>query len=81
MSLIVPRFDDSVVVRSGEAEGIGRAPTTVVIAPGVERFEYFGHLERIAYGEVPPESLLEVEEVYDTYFMNSPAWESARATT
>lgn len=29
MSLIVPRFDDSVVVRSGDAEVVGRAPTAV----------------------------------------------------
>jgi quercetin dioxygenase-like cupin family protein len=166
MSLIVPRFDDSVVVRAGEAEVVGRAPTTirlladssatggalstiqvgltdgadgarphrhnssaelfyvldgtaqllsdsqivtasrgdlvvvppglthafaaapgenaeilVVITPGVERFEYFRHLERIAYGKVPPESLLDVQELYDTWFTSSPAWEAARAAT
>jgi hypothetical protein len=44
----------------------------------VERFEYFRHLERIAYGKVPPESLLEVREVYDTYFRTSPAWDAGR---
>jgi mannose-6-phosphate isomerase-like protein (cupin superfamily) len=164
MSLIVPSFDDSVVVRSADAEVVGRAPTTVrlladssatggalstiqvsladgadgarphhharsaelfyvvdgeaqllsgervvtaargdlvivpprlphafaaapgqradlliVIVPGVERFEYFRHLERIAYGKVPPESLRDVQELYDTYFLGSAAWESARA--
>lgn len=163
MSLIVPDFDESVVVRSADAEVIGRAPTTIrlladssstggalstqrvslangadgakphhhsrsaelfyvldgtaqllsgeqlvtaergdlvivppglahafaaapgedadiliVITPGVERFEYFRHLERIAYGKMPPESLLEVQELYDTYFLNSEAWSSAR---
>ncbi|MFG1810458.1 cupin domain-containing protein [Streptomyces sp. NPDC049040] len=160
MSLIVPKFDESVVVRSAEAEVIGRAPTTIrlladssatggalstqrvtltdgadgakphhhagsaemfylldgtaqllsgeqvvtaergdlvivppglphafaaapghdadiliVITPGVERFEYFRHLERIAYGKVPPESLLDVQELYDTYFLQSAAWD------
>ncbi|MFI6802310.1 cupin domain-containing protein [Streptosporangium canum] len=159
MSLIVPDFDESVIVRSAEAEVIGRAPTTIrlladsgstggalstqrvtlingadgakphhhagsaelfyllegtaqllsgdqvvtagrgdlvivppglahafaaapgedadiliVITPGVERFEYFRHLERVAYGKVPPESLLEVQELYDTYFRDSTAW-------
>ncbi|SFJ78539.1 Mannose-6-phosphate isomerase, cupin superfamily [Streptosporangium canum] len=159
MSLIVPDFDESVIVRSAEAEVIGRAPTTIrlladsgstggalsaqrvtllngadgakphhhagsaelfyllegtaqllsgdqvvtaergdlvivppglahafaaapgedadiliVITPGVERFEYFRHLERVAYGKVPPESLLEVQELYDTYFRDSAAW-------
>ncbi|MGH3319777.1 MAG: hypothetical protein ACRDN9_06265 [Streptosporangiaceae bacterium] len=29
MSLIVPDFDESVIVRSAEAEVIGRAPTTI----------------------------------------------------
>ncbi len=29
MSLIVPSFDDSVIVRSAEAEVVGRMPTTV----------------------------------------------------
>ncbi|WP_433253858.1 cupin domain-containing protein [Streptosporangium sp. CA-135522] len=159
MSLIVPDFDESVIVRSAEAEVIGRAPTTIrlladsgstggalsaqrvtlingadgakphhhagsaelfylldgtaqllsgdqivtaergdlvvvppgfahafaaapgedadiliVITPGVERFEYFRHLERIAYGKVAPQSLLEVQELYDTYFRDSTAW-------
>ncbi|GAA1387231.1 cupin domain-containing protein [Catellatospora chokoriensis] len=163
MSLFIPQFTDPVVVRSAEAEVIGRAPTTIrlladssatggalstqrvtlldgadgarphhhgnsaelfyvldgvaqllsgdqvvtaergdlvvvppglnhafaaasgedadiliVITPGVERFEYFRHLERIVYGKVPPESLLEVQELYDTYFRTSPAWDSAR---
>lgn len=164
MSLIVPGFDDSVVVRSTDAEVIGRAPTTVrlladssstggalstqrvtladgangatphrhsrstelfylldgtarllsgdrvvtaekgdvvivppgldhafaaapgedadiliVITPGVERFEYFRHLERIAYGKVPPESLLDVQELYDTHFTTSENWNRARS--
>jgi quercetin dioxygenase-like cupin family protein len=164
MSLISPDFDSSVLVRSAEAEVVGRAPTTVrlladsgstggalstqrvtltggadgarphrhdgsaelfymldgtaqllsgeevvtagrgdlvivppglphafaaapgedadiliVITPGVERFEYFRHLERIAYGKVPPESLLDVQELYDTYFLGSAAWDAARA--
>jgi quercetin dioxygenase-like cupin family protein len=161
MSLFVPKFDSSVIVREAEAEVIGRAPTTVrlladasatggalstqrvtlvggapgatphlhkgsaemfymldgeaqllsgddivtaergdlvivppgmphafaaapgsdadlliVIAPGVERFEYFRHLQRIALGEVGPESLLEVQELYDNHFLKSAAWDA-----
>lgn len=56
------------------------AEILVVITPGVERFEYFRHLERIAYGKVPPESLLDVQELYDNWFTTSPTWEAARAT-
>jgi hypothetical protein len=117
MSLLVPDFTESVVVRHAAAEVIGQQPTTaqllsgdqvvtaehgdlvvvppglphafaaapghdadilIVITPGVERFEYFRHLERIAYGKVAPESLLEVQELYDTYFRASPTWDAAR---
>ncbi|MFE9095398.1 cupin domain-containing protein [Streptomyces sp. NPDC007264] len=163
MSLIVPQFDSTVIVRDAEAEVVGRAPTTirlladssrtggalstqritltggadgarphwhdnsaemffmldgaaevlsgeeivtaergdlvvvppgtphafaavpgadadilVVITPGVERFEYFRHLQRIALGEATPESLLEVQELYDNHFLPSAAWDGRR---
>ncbi|GAA1350206.1 cupin domain-containing protein [Streptomyces beijiangensis] len=55
------------------------ADILIVITPGVERFEYFRHLERIAYGKVPPESLLDVQELYDTYFLSSAPWDAARS--
>jgi mannose-6-phosphate isomerase-like protein (cupin superfamily) len=51
----------------------------IVITPGVERFEYFRHLGRIARGEVSAESLLEVQDRYDTHFLVSPPWRAARA--
>jgi mannose-6-phosphate isomerase-like protein (cupin superfamily) len=54
------------------------AEILIVIAPGVERFEYFRKLARIARGEEPPEGLRDVQDLYDNYFLNSPAWESAR---
>jgi hypothetical protein len=56
-----------------------KAELLIVIAPGVERFEYFRQLTRIGCGEEPPESLHKVQEIYDTYFLNSPEWEAARA--
>ncbi|TXJ75462.1 cupin domain-containing protein [Streptomyces lavendulae] len=52
------------------------ADLLVVIAPGVERFEYFRHLQRIRLGELTPESLLEVQERYDNHFLESPAWDT-----
>jgi mannose-6-phosphate isomerase-like protein (cupin superfamily) len=55
------------------------ADLLIVITPGVERFEYFRKLERIAYGKEAPESLREVQELYDTYFLRSPEWDAARA--
>ncbi|MDL4813585.1 cupin domain-containing protein [Actinomadura opuntiae] len=74
---------DLVIVPPGLAHAFAAAPghdadILIVITPGVERFEYFRHLERIAYGKQPPESLLDVQELYDTYFRKSPAWETAR---
>jgi hypothetical protein len=55
------------------------ADLLIVIAPGVERFEYFRKLTRIARGAEPPESLRDVQDLYDTYFLDSPEWEAARA--
>lgn len=54
------------------------ADLLIVIAPGVERFEYFRKLTRIARGEEAPESLRDVQELYDTYFAASPEWEARR---
>ncbi|MEV6027675.1 cupin domain-containing protein [Streptomyces sp. NPDC052036] len=161
MSLFVPAFDSSVIVRAADAETVGRAPTTVrlladssatggalsaqrvtltggadgarphyhagsaelfyvldgtaqllsgdtilsaepgdlvvvpprlphafaaapgqdadlliVVTPGVERFEYFRHLERVGLGKVPPETLLEVQELYDNHFLKSEVWDA-----
>ena len=74
---------DMAVVPSGlihafaAAEGAD-ADLLIVITPGVERFEYFRHLARIATGQQPRESLIEVQDRYDTYFDDSPAWHQAR---
>ncbi|MHC3474101.1 cupin domain-containing protein [Streptomyces sp. 7R007] len=54
------------------------ADLLIVITPGVERFEYFRHLQRIRLGEVAPESLLDVQELYDNHFLHSHAWEARR---
>jgi quercetin dioxygenase-like cupin family protein len=53
------------------------AELLIVITPGVERFEYFRKLMRIAQGKEPPGSLQDVQDLYDTYFMKSPEWEAA----
>ncbi|MEU8697045.1 cupin domain-containing protein [Streptomyces sp. NPDC048680] len=81
--LVTAERGDLVIVPPGLAHAFAAAPgedadILIVITPGVERFEYFRHLERIAYGKVPPESLLEVQELYDTYFLSSEAWSKAR---
>jgi mannose-6-phosphate isomerase-like protein (cupin superfamily) len=75
---------DVIVVPPGlqhafSAERGSRAEILIVIAPGVERFEYFRQLTRIAQGRERPESLREVQDLYDTYFLNSPEWDAAQA--
>jgi quercetin dioxygenase-like cupin family protein len=61
----------------GAAEGRD-GELLIVITPGVERFEYFRHLARIACGELTPESLLQVQDRYDTHFLDNPAWQTQR---
>jgi quercetin dioxygenase-like cupin family protein len=73
---------DVIVVPPGLAHAFAAehgsgAEILIVIAPGVERFEYFRKLTRIAQGKEAPESLRDVQELYDTYFLNSPEWEAA----
>lgn len=70
--VVPPRMPHAFSTQRGSS-----AELLIVIAPGVERFEYFRQLTRIARGEQPPESLRDVQEIYDTYFLNSPEWEAA----
>jgi hypothetical protein len=60
--------------RSRAAPG-SDADLLIMITPGVERFGYFGQLEKIAKGEARPESILEVQELCDNYFDQSPHWQ------
>ncbi|MFJ3338582.1 cupin domain-containing protein [Streptomyces sp. NPDC086766] len=74
---------DLVVVPPGRPHAFAAVPGSdadllVVITPGVERFAYFRHLQRIHLGEVTPESLLEVQELYDNHFLHSEAWDGRR---
>lgn len=74
---------DLVVVPPGKPHAFAAVPGAdadllIVITPGVERFEYFRHLQRIALGEATPESLLEVQELYDNHFLRSEVWEGRR---
>lgn len=75
---------DLVVVPPGTVHAFAAAPASdadllIILTPGVERFEYFRHLQRIADGEVPLESILEVQDRYDNHFDESPVWQQALA--
>ncbi|MES4892773.1 cupin domain-containing protein [Streptomyces sp. NPDC096012] len=74
---------DLVVVPPDRPHAFAAAPGStadilIVIAPGVERFEYFRHLQRIRTGQATEESLLEVQELYDNHFVKSGAWDGRR---
>jgi quercetin dioxygenase-like cupin family protein len=60
------------------AQRSSTAEILIIITPGVERFEYFRKLTRIARGEEAPESMKDVQDLYDNYFLNSAEWETAR---
>ena len=47
----------------------------IVLAPGLDRFDYFRTLIRVQTGELPPEELLAVAERTDTYFERSHLWD------
>jgi mannose-6-phosphate isomerase-like protein (cupin superfamily) len=75
---------DLVVVPPGTVHAFAAAPASdadllIILTPGVERFEYFRHLQRIGLGEVPLESILEVQDLYDNYFDESPIWQQTLA--
>ena len=40
--------------------------------------ERFRQLTRVARGEDPPQTILDVQELYDTWFLSSPEWEAAQ---
>jgi mannose-6-phosphate isomerase-like protein (cupin superfamily) len=82
--VVVANDGDLVVIPPGLPHAFAAAAGSdpdllVVITPGVERFEYFRHLARIALGEDTRASLLAAEERYDTFFDQSTAWDQARA--
>jgi mannose-6-phosphate isomerase-like protein (cupin superfamily) len=78
-SILTLRAGDTAAVRPHLTHAFGAAPAQnadllIVIAPGVERFEYFRQLARVMAGELPPDALLREQELYDTYFEANSAW-------
>ncbi|MFF7983841.1 cupin domain-containing protein [Streptomyces sp. NPDC007901] len=72
---------DLVIVPPGKPHAFAAVPGStadilIVITPGVERFEYFRHLQRLRLGEATLESLLEVQELYDNHYLRSEAWDT-----
>ncbi|MFC6932217.1 cupin domain-containing protein [Actinomadura yumaensis] len=75
---------DLLVVPPLTAHAFGAAPghdadLLIVITPGVERFDYFRLLGRLAAGEDVFAELLESQERFDNHFLDSPLWTQTRA--
>jgi hypothetical protein len=51
----------------------------LVISPGVERFDYFRLLAKVARGEASFEDVLKTQEQFDSIFTDSPTWAAPRA--
>ncbi|GGJ47259.1 cupin domain-containing protein [Streptomyces brasiliensis] len=74
---------DLVIVPPGKLHAFAAVPGAtadilIVITPGVERFEYFRHLQRLRLGEATLESLLSVQELYDNHYLPSEVWDARR---
>ncbi len=75
---------DLVVVPQHLPHAFGASPgqtadLLVVLAPGIDRFEYFRILEQVALGHVPSDRLAAAQERFDTWFLDSDVWDRARS--
>lgn len=50
------------------------ADVLLVFIPGVERFDYFRLLDKVAQGEATMQDVLESQERFDNHFVESPVW-------
>ncbi|WP_311923044.1 cupin domain-containing protein [Microbispora sp. H10836] len=71
---------DLVVVPPRAVHAFAAAPGTeadllVVVTPGIERFEYFRQLQRVAKGEAALESILDTQDLYDNHFDENQVWQ------
>lgn len=81
--IVTAERGDLIIVPPGKPHAFAAVPGStadilIVITPGVERFEYFRHLQRLRLGEATLESLLEAQELYDNHYLQSVAWEGRR---
>ncbi|MFI6865991.1 cupin domain-containing protein [Nocardia sp. NPDC050406] len=73
-SLIVPKLMPHAFGASPDSG----AKIMIALMPGVERFEYFRLLDRIAKGESTFADLAAAQEEFDNHFVDAPAWWAER---
>lgn len=55
-----------------------QADLLILVTPGIERFDYFRLLAKVRLGEATRQDVLDTQELYDTHFLESPAWTKER---
>ena len=55
------------------------ADVLVVFTPGMDRFDYYRLLDRVARGAADPKEIAESSRHYDNHYVDSPLWRKARA--
>ncbi|WP_433655736.1 cupin domain-containing protein [Nocardia sp. CA-128927] len=73
-SIVVPKF----MPHAFGATPDSSARIMIALMPGVQRFEYFRLLDRIAKGESTLADLAAAQEEYDNHFVDAPNWWAER---
>ncbi len=73
----------SIVVPRLMPHAFGAAPDSaarilIALTPGVQRFEYFRVLEKVAHGEATLAELAAVQDEFDNHFVDAPRWWAER---
>ncbi|MFI9404772.1 cupin domain-containing protein [Nocardia sp. NPDC052316] len=73
-SIVVPKF----MPHAFGATPDSSARVMIALLPGVQRFEYFRLLDRIAKGESTLAELAAAQEEFDNHFVDAPRWWAER---
>ncbi|WSY64583.1 cupin domain-containing protein [Nocardia sp. NBC_00881] len=73
-SIVVPKL----MPHAFGATPDGSARIMITLMPGVQRFEYFRLLDRIAKGNSTLADLAASQEEFDNHFVDAPAWWAER---
>ncbi|WP_330234413.1 cupin domain-containing protein [Nocardia sp. NBC_00508] len=73
-SIVVPKF----MPHAFGAAPDNTARILIALTPGVQRFEYFRLLERIAAGESTMAELAAAQDEFDNHFVDAPVWWAER---
>ncbi len=81
--VVAARSGDLLVVPPGRSHAFAAhrgstAEALIVITPGVERFDYFRHVVKVRAGLEPRDTLLALQDRFDTHFVDSDPWQDAR---